>query len=231
MMDNRFGLRTRARVSWMWLPVAFAAIAACTDDDATQVQSDPVVSAGKSGTAGHHAEAGRPSAGTHAAAGTTAPPEAGANADADAGLEGLVDTDAGSPERFEIALSTSACFGKCPVYDVSIDQAGQVEYDGHQFVAKEGKASKQVPAADALAVYDALLAAGYFELADRYTTKEDGCNLVTDGPTSTWNVVVDGKTKPLAHYRGCMGVPALSKISKVESLLNEKAGITEWLGQ
>jgi hypothetical protein len=117
------------------------------------------------------------------------------------------------------------------VYTVSLDQGGQVKWNGESNVDQEGEAEKTVSAAAAAEVFDALADAGYFELNDKYATEEDGCERVrTDSPTHNWSVEREGDTKVLSHYLGCEGVAALDKLEDVRVLLVKNAEIQLWIG-
>jgi hypothetical protein len=154
-----------------------------------------------------------------------------ANQEADAGTD-LEDAGASAlPQQYKISFSTTECFGRCPVYSVSLDQDGNVEFEGQSNVAKEGKSTKQVAPNDAADVYEALLAASYFGFKDEYRTEQDGCERVrTDASTHKWSVARDGQTKDLSQYLGCEGVPGLDKVEAVSKLLIEKSGISDWIG-
>jgi hypothetical protein len=134
------------------------------------------------------------------------------------------------PGAFRIELSATACFGACPVYHLAIDQQGDVEFFGERCVARPGAFEQTVPAADARAVYDALLATPYASLGERYVHEEDGCELITDAPTYTWWVMADGKKKALVHYAGCLGIDALKKVDAVRATFHERANVLQHLG-
>ena len=195
-------------------------------------------SAGRGGAAGGSGQGGK--AGSNGSAGKGGPGAAGgaAGATGAAGSDdsdaGMTDEDAGAtdaPEAFKITFSTSECFGFCPVYTVSLDQDGEVKWNGQSNVDQTGEAEKRVSAAAAAEVFDALDAAGYFALNDKYATEADGCERVrTDSPTHTWSVERDGETKMLSHYLGCEGVAALDKLEEVRVLLVRKAEIQLWIG-
>jgi hypothetical protein len=195
-------------------------------------------SGGKGGAGGKSAAAGNGSAGkggsggkASAAASGSGGSGGGANQEADAGTD-LEDAGASAlPQQYKISFSTTECFGRCPVYSVSLDQDGNVEFEGQSNVAKEGKSTKQVAPNDAADVYEALLAASYFGFKDEYRTEEDGCERVrTDASTHKWSVARDGQTKDLSQYLGCEGVPGLDKVEAVSKLLIEKSGISDWIG-
>jgi hypothetical protein len=182
--------------------------------------------AGKGGSGGKAGSAGHANAGSGGKAGTGA-----AGQDGDAGPS---DDDAGAshlPKAFKISFSTTECFGMCPVYSVTLDQAGNVEWSGEKNVDKLGKSTKKVAATAAAEVYEALQSAGYFELKDAYAIDSPDCERArTDASTHKWSVEHDGKTKPLSQYLGCEGVDALDKVREASKLLIEKTAISEWIG-
>jgi hypothetical protein len=244
------------RVLGLVLTAALGFTAACedSDDDPGESSSDQGTagrdssaggkgSAGKGGSSGGKAGSGGKGSdnngsgdgqggqsGSKAGSGGSGGAAAGGN-DADAGAD---DSDAGSdglPQAFKITFGTTECFGTCPVYTVSLDQAGAVKFNGEMHVAKTGESEKTVSAAAAAEVYETLLAADYFELNDEYRDEADGCERIrTDSPTHNWSVEHDGQTKKLSHYLGCEGVPALENIYNISELLVEKTEILEWIG-
>jgi hypothetical protein len=254
MMRIRFG--GHAGRYWIsGLCAAGLALAACGDDDEGQSSGAAEGGGGSQAAAGKPAVAGSGGAkagaagksaagsGGKSAAASGGKSAAGSGGKSAAGVGGADTADAGteqgsddagavdSPKQFKITLSTTACFGTCPVYEASIDQDGQVEFEGHEHVTQEGHASKQVPGQDARAVYDALRDAGYWQLNDVYRTEADGCSAVaTDHPTYEWQVITDGVTKPLSDYLGCAGVAGLAKVRMVEALFEEKAAFSQWIG-
>jgi hypothetical protein len=203
-------------------------------NEAGKAGSSPSAGKGGAGGQGGKGAAGKGSAGNGAAGKGGAGAGGGGAAGSDDSDAGVTDEDAGeaeAPQAFKITFSTTECFGFCPVYTVSLDQAGQVKWNGERNVDEEGAAEKTVSAAAAAEVFDALADAGYFELNDKYATEEDGCARVrTDSPTHNWSVERDGETKALSHYLGCEGVAALDKLEDVRVLLVRKAEIQLWIG-
>jgi hypothetical protein len=226
------------------LALSCAAFAACGDDQGGGAGApDAGASAGSGGTnnTSNTSGSGGASAGTggSAAAGHAAGGAGGSHAGSGGHAAGSGDNDAGTADdaggatsSFAITLSTGPCFGACPEYDVTIDETGSVMFDGHENTHQQGEATKQVPAADAAAIYDALVIANYWNLHDRYRTEADGCESVaTDHPTHTWNVTAEGKpAKMVEDYLGCMGAPGVDKLRDAEALLVQNAGISAWIG-
>lgn len=187
---------------------------------------------GKGGSGGKGNVGGKDGTGGKAAGGkASAAGSGGATPDGDAGAELEDAGPAALPQAYKITFSTTECFGRCPVYSVSLDQDGNVAFDGQSNVAQEGKSTKQVAPNAAADVYEALLAASYFDFKDAYRTEADGCERVrTDSPTHNWSVERDGQTKNLSQYLGCEGVPGLDKVEAASKLLIEKAAVAEWIG-
>lgn len=222
------------------LALGCAAVAACGDDDQGGGEEQPQAGANAAGAAGKVGSAagkgGTPGSAGHAAAGGGGSRAGAGGNDADSGAgeadAGTMDDAGSAASSFEITLSTGPCFGACPEYDVTIDQAGEVTFDGHNNTKQAGKASKRVSTADVAAVYDALVAADYWNLRDSYRTDADGCERVaTDHPTYTWTVTAEGHaSKMVEDYLGCMGAPGLENLRAAEALIVDKAGISDWIG-
>ena len=39
----------------------------------------------------------------------------------------------------KISLERTACFGSCPVYEITVDASGEVQFDGKNFVREKGR--------------------------------------------------------------------------------------------
>lgn len=68
----------------------------------------------------------------------------------------------------QIALQRTACFGFCPDYTVTIDEAGEVRYEGRRFVSAVGVRDAVIPREDVqrlLACFDEI---GFERLRDEY---------------------------------------------------------------
>jgi len=135
-----------------------------------------------------------------------------------------------SPTNFRVELRETECFGFCPDYSMTVDQDGRVTYYGRTYVARFGPHEKQVPPADARAIYDALYQAGYGKLNRCYRDTVDGCRLSTDSPWSYWNVSADGAARGVDRYHGCQHPsPELSQVDATARLVLEKAGLSAWV--
>jgi Domain of unknown function (DUF6438) len=136
-----------------------------------------------------------------------------------------------SPEHFEIQIARSECFGSCPVYTARIDEAGEVRFRGEQCVTRVGVATRELPAAEARALYDALRASPFATLNPRYVNEDDGCKAYsTDGPGTTWRVTVDGVAREVLRYSGCEGLPDLEALDALEADVKSTLQLEDWVG-
>ncbi len=102
------------------------------------------------------------------------------------------------PADFQVTIERGPCFGACPVYKLSVLADGAATYDGIQFVDVEGNQTARLTAEEVRAFADAVVEADFFHLADRYEVQ------ITDLPSITVTVTMDGRTKSVYHYGlGC----------------------------
>jgi hypothetical protein len=154
--------------------------------------------------------------------GSSAPSDAGAPEDSGA-------ADDASP--FAISLSTTGCRDRCPIFDLKLNQAGAVEFNGRGNTRQQGWGAKTVSRETAAEVLDAVVATNYWELDDVYMEQTDGCAEVEpEQATYTWSVRTDGPTKIVIDYQGCKGVPEVEPLRKIPELLIDKLALELWLG-
>ncbi len=94
------------------------------------------------------------------------------------------------------SIERTACFGKCPIYVLSVYKNGYVTYNGKQFVDHEGLFYTNVEQAvlDSIAAH--AMAINYFGLQDEYDSP------ITDVPSTITTLSIDGKTKRIKNRRG-----------------------------
>lgn len=97
-----------------------------------------------------------------------------------------------------IKLQRTMCFGTCPVYSVTADNDGNVNYYGEMFVYKSGEhywkiSKKKVKQLNAL-IEDFGFKSFIYEPGDEFITDQPSC--ITTVKHS------DGKTKEIDHYYG-----------------------------
>ena len=125
-------------------------------------------------------------------------------------------------EAATITLERSLCFGACPDYTVTITDAGDVTYEGRRFVRVTGVQHAHADRAAVAHLFGQVRAAHFFDLNERYTAP------VTDLPTYTVTVAMNGRTKRVVDYAGEMaGMP--HAVREIEIEIDRVAGTAQWV--
>jgi hypothetical protein len=132
--------------------------------------------------------------------------------------------EAPSGSSVMLSLERTACYGRCPIYKVTVLRDGTVRWEGVEFVKVTGKATAKLPAATLAALADAFKRADYFALADDYTHRD-----MTDHPSAVLSYADGGKKKAIRHYHGDHSAPA--QLSELESRVDELVGTAKWIGR
>ena len=120
-----------------------------------------------------------------------------------------------TPER-------TRCYGSCPAYVVAGGTDGLIIFDGGYSVVAEGKHS------DHVAVSDVRKLAERFVAADFYSMDRGYAAMVTDLPTVTLSISIDGQTKQVSDYMGqWVGMPAV--IHDLEDEVDAFARSERWV--
>jgi hypothetical protein len=122
-------------------------------------------------------------------------------------------------EDFVIKLERTACYGRCPVYSVTIDAKGNVTYDGTQFVRVVGRQTDRIPVSRVAALVEAVDRMRFFELDDKYS------QLITDLPTTFVTVTHHGRFKRIDDYFG-----APTSLKDLEHQIDDTAHTARWIG-
>ena len=133
-----------------------------------------------------------------------------------------------------ITIRRSQCFGTCPDYTVSISADGAVKFEGREFVKTKGVAKGSISPDAVRQLIAAFENAKFFSLRDSYKSAEDGCpEQWTDSPSVETTLRLNGKTKSIHHYHGCMDdrgrtvYPAA--LTELENRIDEIAGTKRWI--
>lgn len=92
-----------------------------------------------------------------------------------------------------ITMIRGACFGRCPMYTLKIDNSGQAEYEGRHFVDFLGTYRKKYRPEEVAAI---------FERANEYridTCKGNYYVSIADLPGLDYIITANGKRKDLRH--------------------------------
>ena len=101
-----------------------------------------------------------------------------------------------------VTLERSACFGKCPVYNIVIFEDGTVVYTGIANVDKIGVSTLKTDASAVESVIQRAKALGYFDWQDSYDQM-----VMTDQVTVTTSIRSEDQTKQIARYNGDPNAP------------------------
>lgn len=126
-----------------------------------------------------------------------------------------------------ITLERTVCFGFCPVYKLTVYGDGRVEYDGQQYVEVAGKQTSQLTPQQVKELLDLFEQADYFKLEDEYIAP------VTDLPSTITSLTLNGKTKTIVNFGGCLEgspLPAPPALCELETRIDEVVNTAQWIG-
>lgn len=128
-----------------------------------------------------------------------------------------------------VTLERTPCFGRCPVYSVSISRSGLVRWEGKRFVADSGADTARITRESVDRLLAELDQAGYFGLEDRYVSGAPACGLyATDLPSAITSVDDGDRSKRIQHDHGCSEAPR--QLAELEKRIDEVAGTSRWTG-
>ena len=129
-----------------------------------------------------------------------------------------------------ITLERGACFGPCPIYQVTIASDGTVTFAGRNYVKTKGTATAQIKSEDFNQLVSEFEKLNYFSLRDQYVNTSDGCNgFMTDMPSVKTSISLNGRSKSVSHYYGCRGPEIISALTALERKIDEIAGTEKWI--
>ena len=147
-----------------------------------------------------------------------------------------VPTPAETPDRSAaatgeaISLERTACFGRCPVYGITVTSTGAVTYEGTTNVRRIGRATAQISQDSVAGLLREMEQAGYFTFSERYAVSEPTCRrYTTDSPSAISSASFRGRTKRIEHDYGCGGVPGA--LTVLEQRIDEVLGSGRWTGR
>jgi hypothetical protein len=131
----------------------------------------------------------------------------------------------------QITLKRRACYGTCPVYEVSVASDGSVRFVGQGYVQQHGVAHATIAPEHWQRLLTAVEDADFFSLQRRYAP-HDGCiEDMTDQPSYRISVSRAGKVKRVAVYEGCKRTPALEAASRLGNAIDAELGTARWIGK
>ena len=123
-----------------------------------------------------------------------------------------------------VSLERTACYGRCPIYKVTVLRDGTVLWEGERFVKTTGKATAKLPAATVAQLADAFKAADFFALRDKYDNRE-----MTDQPSAIVHFDDGKRKKSVEHYYGDGSAP--KALTVLEERIDALIGTARWTGR
>jgi hypothetical protein len=129
-----------------------------------------------------------------------------------------------------ITLERTACFGRCPVYRLSISAGGVVRYEGTANVKRLGAAEDTIPSARVDSLVQEIAQQGYFGFDEEYVNGSPACTRYsTDSPSVNTSVIAADQRRQVHHDHGCSDAPA--ELARIEARIDEVAGSSRWTGR
>src|SRR5580765_3984419 len=106
-------------------------------------------------------------------------------------------------DDLQITLERGACYGRCAQYVLTINSDGSVAFDGKEETKVKGKATGSISKEDLKELVAQFDKVKFFRLEDRY--EFGNCPIkISDTPSATTTLRINGKTKTVRHYLGCV---------------------------
>ena len=124
-----------------------------------------------------------------------------------------------------VAFERTACYGRCPIYTVTVLRDGTVQWEGERFVkVTGGKATGRADGAALVELAEAFEKAHYFTLKDKYTSYD-----ITDHPSANTSYDDGAHKSRSPHYHGDRSAPA--ELSELEERIDQIVGTSKWIGR
>lgn len=121
----------------------------------------------------------------------------------------------------KITLARTGCFGTCPSYKIEVHGDGSVLYEGGGYVAFTGVHRGLVPQSNVIELVK------LFEQADYYSLQNEYRSNITDNPTQTTSIEIDGRRKEIVDYVGISaGMPMA--VAQLELAIDRLSGSERW---
>lgn len=125
-----------------------------------------------------------------------------------------------------IHIERLPCFGRCPVYTVTVYGSGLVIYDGELSVDAKGKRIKFLDEEEISIILTEFKKADFFSLDENYAFH------ASDLPSTIIQIEIDGQNRRVWHYGGGCGSKydvAPPELCELEKQLDESVGVKNWV--
>jgi Domain of unknown function (DUF6438) len=127
-----------------------------------------------------------------------------------------------NPAKATIQLARSGCYGTCPSYVVTIRGDGEATYHGDGFVSFPGTHTAHIDPSAVASLLGKFRSANFLALDDEYRAG------VTDNPTYSLSLNLDGKIKIVTDYVGAwVGMPP--EVTVLEDAIDEVSDSARWV--
>jgi hypothetical protein len=130
----------------------------------------------------------------------------------------------------KVTMHRSGCYGRCPVYSVTVSSDGRVAFEGEKFIAVPGRHAGRTSTSELVQLSRAIRDVDFVALRESYQSDADGCRTwTTDQSTVVITVTFQGRSHQVTYYYGCevdMG-PIIDNLSKT---IDRVARVKLWVG-
>ena len=128
-----------------------------------------------------------------------------------------------------ITIERTPCFGKCPVYRLTLRGDGTVVFEGKANTDSTGRFVGRVSPANVAALLRFANEIAYFSFADTYAMGQGCAPYIADMPHVITSIALPARTKRVDADHGCAAVPP--RLSELESKIDQTAESWRWTGR
>jgi len=107
-----------------------------------------------------------------------------------------VEAQSGDGPNLVISMKKTSCYGRCPVYEISIFSDHRVVLKGEKYLDYVGTFTATIPAEEYQQLYDLFAKSSFFDFEDEYMTA------VSDLPTTYLYFSTQRRSKKIRDYYG-----------------------------
>lgn len=146
--------------------------------------------------------------------------------------------------ELSLKMERSGCYGRCPIYDLTIQPDGKVTFDGKGYTQTKGKAEDKLTEEQLNQLIAEIEKANFFSLDNAYNYDSKNCpELYTDSPVVNLTIKLKGIEKRINHYQGCNEKDSVNQnknwtekifpqqLYKLENKIDEIVETKRWIGE
>lgn len=136
------------------------------------------------------------------------------------------------PDKFTIEYERifGECYGLCPVYKVTINEKGEVVFEGKENVRKRGGHKSKISEEELNKLINKFEEVKFFRLFDKYVMSEN-CSkqILSDGDYARISFDNGKVSKSILRYSGCYGPGVFDDLKSLEDLIDQVANTKQWI--